>query len=248
MRSAVDVLVRRIQDLFRHLERHRLAGFQSNLYRLSRWVPGLDHVHGVRHRVVDRYHQLAETPTHAGSDRFVAVNICNRTAVDQLAVLRIMIGGSERFHDRHTEPAMGPGRRAEGVVMPEHGAHIHIHPPPIADKLRRYQVARRVIVLQRLMEGHLITLDLFNPNDFLTALVPWQRGRRVVPLLQTIHADHDFGVDMEGRGTWSHLDLERLGSRLYRTLKLRHHRRRQPMLGLLPPHGERPHRHLILKP
>ena len=174
VRAAVNVLVRRIQDLVRHLEGHRLSCFQRHFDRLSGRIAGFDDVDGVRNRVVDGDHQLTEAAADTGTDRLVAVNVRDRTAIHQLAVLRIVIGRPERLHDRHAEPAMGPGRRTERVVMPEHGSHIHVHPPPIAHKLRRHEIARRVMVLQRLEERDLIALDFLDTGDFLTALIPRQ--------------------------------------------------------------------------
>ena len=174
MRTAVDVLVRCVHDLIGHLERHRLPCFQRHFDRLSRRIAGFDDVDRVRHRVVDGDHQLTEAAAHTGTDRLVAVNVRDRTAPHQLAVFRAVIGGPERLHDRHAEPAMRPGRRAERVVMPEHGPHIHVDPPPIAHKLRRHEIVRRVVVLQRLEEGHLIALDLLDPGDFGAALIPRQ--------------------------------------------------------------------------
>ena len=183
MRTAVDVLVRRGQNLIRHLERNGLTGFQRHFDGLSRRIARLNGVHRVRNGVMDRHHQLTEAAADTGSDRLVAVNIGNRAAIHQLAVLRIVIGGPERLHDRHAEPAMRPGRRAERVVMPEHGPHIDVHPPPVADELRRHEIARRMVLLQRLEERHSRTIDLLDPGDFLTALVPRQRSRSVMALL-----------------------------------------------------------------
>ena len=166
MRPAVEILIRCVQDLIWHLERHRLARFQRHFDRLSRRIAGLDDIDGVRHRVVDRDHQFTEAAADAGADRLIRMNVRDRAAVDELAVLRIMIGGSERLHDRHAEPAMRPGRRAKGVVMPEHGSHIHVHPPAVADELRRHEIAGRMVLLQRLEERDLIALDLLDAGDF----------------------------------------------------------------------------------
>ena len=174
MRPAVDVLIRRRHDLFRHLEGNGLAGFQRHFDGLPWGVARLDGVHRVRNGVVDRHHQLTEAPADAGSDRLVAMNIGNGTAVHQLPVLRIVIGGPERFHDRHAEPAMRPGRCAKRMVVPEHGPHVDIHPPPIAHELRRREIARRVVLLQRLEECHHLALDVLDTGHFLTALVPRQ--------------------------------------------------------------------------
>ncbi|TKS57926.1 MAG: hypothetical protein EWM72_03350 [Nitrospira sp.] len=174
MRPAVEVLVRRRHDLVRHLEGNGLAGFQRHFDGLPWGVTRLDGVHRVRNGVVDRHHQLTEAPADAGPDRLVAMNIGNGTAVHQLAVLRIVIGGPERLHNRHAEPAMRPGRRTERMVVPEDGPHVDIHPPPIADKLRRREIACRVVVLQRLEECHDLALDVLDTGNFLTALVPRQ--------------------------------------------------------------------------
>ncbi len=247
MRAAVDVLVRRVHDLLWHLERNGLSSFQGHFHRLSGRIAGFDDVDRMRHRVVDGDHQLTEAAADAVPDRLVGMNVRDRTAPHQLAVLRIVIGGPERLHDRHAEPAVRPGRRTERVVVPEHGAHIHVHPPPIADELRRDQVVRRVVVLQRLEERDRIALDLLDAGDLGAALVPRQRGRGIVALLQTIHTDHQLGVDVERRGAGSHLNLDAGGSGLGAADDLGDHRSRQPVLRLLAPHRERPDRHFIFE-
>ena len=121
---------------------------------------------------MNRDHKFTEAAVHAVSDRFRGMNIGDRTAIELLSVLRIVIGRAIRFDDHAAEPSMRPRRRAKGMVMPEHRPQIHVHPPAVANKLYGGNVMLGVIELQRLIKIDGVALDLLDTPDLRTTHIP----------------------------------------------------------------------------
>src|SRR6266571_1502787 len=103
----------------------------------------------MRHRIVNRNHQLAETAVHAVAHWLSRMNVGDRAASDLLAGLRIMVRGALRLDDHRAKPPVRPGRGPKRVVMPENGAEVGVHPPAIPDKLHCNNIISRMIMLQR---------------------------------------------------------------------------------------------------
>ena len=168
-------------------------------------------------------YDFTETAVAPVSEWLGSMNIGDWAAADKFSSLRIVIRGAPGLYDRRTDAAMRPGRRAEGMVMPEHEPDVCIHPPAITD----------------ILGGHDLTLFMrmghsFRKLDRVLAVFR-QSFRRIgrdgfdparVLAVGHFYADDDISARMERSGMMRHLDLNRVVSRLRALHKMSVHRNR----------------------
>ena len=201
VRPAVQERHRRHVNLIRHHERHGLARFQRDLYRLPWRIARRHDVHRMGYGVMHLHHQLAEAAVDPIPNRLDRPDVCHRTAPNFFAGPWIMIGRADRLRDDGPEPTMRPGRGSERMVVPEHRPDIGINPEPLPDELHGHNVICRVIVPERPREGNRITLDLLDPSNLvpLHIICADQNLRIHMVLSRILHRD-TAGALLRGSG------------------------------------------------
>ena len=151
----------------RHLERYGASRFQRDFHRLPRRIPGRDHVHRMRDGVHDVHHQFTETTGDVMADPLRRMNIRDRAGPDPFARFGIMPRGVERLGNHRAHGAVRPGRAPKGVIVPEHAAHVRIHPEPLPHVFHRNDVSDRMRMCQRCVKRESLVADCDDTKHFL---------------------------------------------------------------------------------
>ena len=75
------------------------------------------------------------------------MDIGHRSTPDRFARFGIVIGRAPGFNNHRPETSVSPSYTADRMVMPEHGAHIHIRPESLSYEFHCHDVIHRMIML-----------------------------------------------------------------------------------------------------